>query len=229
MKYLGDLGYKNVYGIELNDEIVRIQNKRYPELRISQGDILDMQYEDNYFDVVLSYGVIEHFPQGLEAPLHSIFHILKPGGVAIVTVPSLNTLRQVKHVFSKHFRFLSIKQNNHVRRLFNKALLPTKRNDDGYAYYVFPQFGNFFEYRLRPKEFEGICIRSGFEILESTPTAHIDGLYHESGRIFRKLFLGFSNWSFQVSTPASYINGLLKEIDFFHNHMHACVLRKPQF
>ena len=229
VKYLGDLGYKNVSGIELNAEIVRIQNNRYPELKIYQGDILNIQYEDDSFDVVLCYGVVEHFPNGLEAPLHSIFQILKPGGIAVVTVPSLNTLRRFKHFFNKHFRFLSLKENNYVRKLFNKPSLPAKRNADGYLYYVYPQFGDFFEYRLKPKEFEDVCINAGFEILESTPISHIDGLYHESGFIFRKFFLRFSNWSFQVSQPADYINDLLKKIEFFHNHMHACVLRKPGF
>lgn len=228
LKYFSDAGYKNVYGIELNAEIVRVQNARYPELKITQGDILNIPQGENFFDVVVCYGVVEHFPAGLDAPLQSLFRTLKPGGVAIVTVPCFNILRQIKHFFHKHFHFLILRENKHIRKLLHKSPLPARRNVAGYLYTVYPQFGDFFEYRLKPKEFEACCTRAGFEIIESIPISHIDGLYHEAGFIFRKLFLSFERWSFQVSKPAGLINGLLKKKKFFHNHMHACVLRKPQ-
>ena len=185
VKYLSDLGYKNVCGIEITDEIVRVQKNRYPELKICQGDILKMQYEESFFDVVVSYGVVEHFPGGLEAPLQAIFRVLKPGGVAIITVPSLNTLRQIKHFFSRFFYFCKIRENNYIRKRLNKTPLPPNKNCGGYLYYVYPRFGDFFEYRLKPRQFEDLCIKTGFEILQSIPIAHIDGLYHESGTLFR--------------------------------------------
>lgn len=228
VKYLNDLGYKNVYGVELNDEIVHIQNIRYPDLKIYQGNIVKLSFPDNSFDMIVSFGVIEHFPSGPEEPLQSIFRILKPNGVAVVTVPSLNTLRMCKIFFSKHFRIHNIKENKFIRKLFHKDVLPQKRNDARYRYYVYPEFGDFFEYRFKPREFEDICVKAGFEILESLPISHIDGLYNESDPIFRKLFLQYSNWSFQVSKPAHLINSLFTRVDFFHNHMHACVLKKPE-
>ena len=227
VKYLSDMGFNNVHGIELNHDIVRIQNAKYPELDIQQGDILDLPYGKNFFDIILSYGVIEHFPAGLEAPLRSFLEALKPNGVAVVTVPSLNKIRQAKLNFCRRFHFLCLKENNNFRRLLNKPPLPTTRNDEGFIFTVDPQFGDFYQYILRPEEFEGLCENVGFEIIESIPISHIDGLYRDSGFVFRKLFLGFNNWSFQVTKPAFYLNSFLKKFDFFHNHMHACVLRKP--
>jgi hypothetical protein len=175
----------------------------------------------------VSYGVVEHFPKGLDAPLKAILRSLKPVGIAIITVPSMNKLRQIKYFFGKPLHFLSIKENNLVRKLFKRAPLPKKRNDEGYLYYVRPQFGHFYEYRLKPNEFEDACLKAGFAIIESIPILHIDGLYHEMGFVFRKLFLSFDNWQFHVSKLAHLLNNILKRIHFFHNHMHACVLRKP--
>jgi SAM-dependent methyltransferase len=228
VKYFSDLGYKNVHGIELNKETVQTVNKIYPQLDVIQGNILSMPYDDNSFDLVVSYGVVEHFPKGLEAPLHSLWKVLKPGGIAIITIPSFNKVRQIKYFLGKPFRFLNFRENNHIRKLFNKPLLPKVRNEVGYLYYVYPQFGDFFEYRLKPKEFEEVCLKTGFKIVESLAISHIDGLYHESGFFFRSCLLKYKDWSFEVSRPAFFLNRILKRISFFHNHMHACVLEKPQ-
>jgi len=64
VKYFSDPGYTDVTGIELNKEIVRVENEKYPELKIRQGDILTHKWAANSFDIVVSYGVIEHFPAG---------------------------------------------------------------------------------------------------------------------------------------------------------------------
>ncbi|MFI5166662.1 MAG: class I SAM-dependent methyltransferase [Thermoanaerobaculales bacterium] len=227
VKYFHDLGYRHVTGIELNRGIVDTLNQRFPELDIIQGNILAMPFDDRVFDLVVSYGVVEHFQQSVEAPLRQLFRVLKTGGIAIVTVPSLNTIRRAKLFLSKHLRFLCLTENNLVRRLFGRKPLPRTRNDKGYLYYVYPQFGDFFEYRLKPEEFEELCLRAGFEIIESVPVGHIDGLFLESGRIFHWLFLSFEHWSFSASRPALWLNELLKKKRFFHNHMHACVVRVP--
>ena len=130
VNYLYDLGFQNIYGIELNHDAVTHINRIFPELNIIQGDLLYMPYDDK-FDVVLSYGVVEHFPDGLELPLLSIYDILKPGGVAIVTVPSFNTLRKFGDFLGRLLTFTNPKRNNYIRMIFNRELLP-KRNKEGF-------------------------------------------------------------------------------------------------
>lgn len=221
VKYLSDLGYENIYGLELNKEIVNWINQVFPELKVDAGNILTMRYPDNYFDRVLSYGVVEHFRQGLDAPLISLFNVLTPGGLAVITVPSFNTLRVIKDKVDSSLDFIHPKRNPFLRRLFRKPDLPNI-DDFEYLYHVYPRRGPFFEYRLTRSEFEKACEAVGFNIIQSIPISHLDGLYHELG----PPLIYFSNWSFRVSLLGTLLNRLLRLLPFFHNHMHACVLQK---
>ena len=216
VKYMTDLGY-DIEGIELNPVVVQEITSRYPTLKITVGDILHIPREDNYYGGIVSYGVVEHFPEGLQRPLKEMFRVLAPGGRAIITVPSLNTLRRWKYHAGK---VLNPKTNNNIRRIFGKKKL--QRNKEGFKHHVFPQFGDFFEYRLSPEEFESELKKTGFQIIESVPISHMDGLYWEFGEMLCR----FKNWKFYPNGLGTLVNDLLKQIPFFHNHMHACVVTK---
>lgn len=217
VKYLADLGYCNVHGIELNAKAVEHINSAFPELQIVQGNILAMPYAMETFDVVLSYGVVEHFPAGVVLPLKKLYEVLKPGGIAIVTVPSLNRIRS----FMARFNLEILQPRTFIRAL--RGIFKQKSKNNAKLYYVSPKYGDFFEYWLTPTEFESVCREAGFEIVESLPIAHIDGLYHSFG----PLLVGFKNWRFRVNKLGHIVNKYFMRHQFFHNHMHACVLLKP--
>lgn len=222
VKYFYDLGYHNIHGIEINNAAVKYINTNFPELNIIQGDILNMPYDNGYFGVVVSYGVIEHFPSGLDAPLKSIWRVLQNDGLAVVTVPSFNPLRRFIYYSDRFFE--SVNPVINIKRLF-KTSVP-RRNREDFLYHVYPQYGKFFEYRLTPNEFASVCINAGFEIVESVPICHIDGLYHLFNPILGDRFIKFKNWQFHISKIAQILNDFLKKVPFLHNHMHACVLKK---
>lgn len=216
VKYLYDHGFKDVCGIEMNGDAVSFLNSRYPELNVVAGNILMMPYQKNTFDVVLSYGVVEHFPAGPEMALAALFEVVKPGGVAIITVPSFNILRRISYYIS----LCDFRRYNWLRKLWKKNLL--KRNGFCNGLYIDPQFGNFFEYRFTKKQFEYYLNNAGFQIIESKPIAHIDGLFHS----FARRFVSFKNWEFKVSKFGRLLNKLFLYVPFLHNHMHACVVKK---
>lgn len=217
VKYFFDKGFKNISGIEINKDTVAAINLHYPELDVIAGDILNMPYAKNSFDVVLSYGVVEHFPDfGPIRPLRALFAVLRPGGVAVITVPSFNILRRISYIVS----FCDVRKLNLLRKLFGKPLLC--RNGKKNGWYVDPQVGPFFEYRFTKKQFEKLCKDAGFEIIESVPISHIDGLFHS----FARPLISFKNWSFTVTRTGTMLNKFFSVIPFFYNHMHACVLKK---
>jgi hypothetical protein len=43
-----------------------------------------------------SFGVVEHWVDGPQAPLRDIFRVLKPGAKAFIAVPSFNSVRRLK-------------------------------------------------------------------------------------------------------------------------------------
>lgn len=221
IKYLNNLGYLNIEGIELNKKIVNELHKKYPEITVKEGNILRMPYKENAFDVIVSYGVIEHFPKGPDLPLKALLKVLKPGGIAIVTVPSFNFIRSIISFFSPLTELANPLTNPLIRKIFSCPSLPAKNGNK--PYYIYPQRGPFFEYWLTPKQFEDICRKSGFEIIESTPICHIDGLYH----IFGSSLVKFQDWRFHVYPQGALLNYIFRKFPFFHNHMHLCVLRKP--
>lgn len=216
VKYLHDRSYKSVYGVELNEEIVTFLNKSFPELNVIYGNIINLLYQQAFFDVVLSYGIIEHFPDGPNLPMRALFNALKPNGIAIVTVPSFTFLRKIKYFISK----FDLRKSNFIRKFFGKRSL--YRNGKNFSFYINPQFGGFFEYQFTPKQFESICKKAGFNIIESKPIAHFDGLFHDFGAPF----ITFKDWQFNISRYGKVLNWILSKVPFLHNHMHACVLTK---
>lgn len=218
VKYLYDRGFHNIHGIEIDQEAVNFLNTYFPELKVVSGDLLNLPYPPEYFDIVLSYGVIEHFPDGPENPMKAMFDVLKPGGLAIVTVPSFNKLRRFKY----YCEILDFRKYNCIRKILGKSLL--QKNGKRFNFYIHPQYGKFFEYRFTPKQFEKICKSAGFEILHELPIAHFDGLFHEFGAPL----ITFKDWQFKVSKFGKIMNAFLSKIPFLHNHMHACILYKPE-
>ena len=222
VKYLHDRGY-NIIGIEYNQETVTNVNRIWPELTVIQGDVLSMSYKDGWFSGIISIGVVEHFIEGPDESLKEIYRVLSADGKAIITVPCFNHLRRFK--IPIHWITANIKRNSLIRKLFKRKPLSNDRwhwRDRIFKYHTFREYGEFYEYRMTPKEFREVLIRNGFTIIEDLPLYHIDGLYHEFGR----LFVQFKKWKFKVYPHGKFLNWLLSRIPFFHNHMHLCVVKK---
>jgi SAM-dependent methyltransferase len=222
VRYFHDRGY-DIEGAELNPDTVAQINQTYPDLKVFVGDVGKLSVPDGYYSGLVSYGTIEHFIAGAEVPLNEHYRVLAPGGIAIITVPSYNRLRRIKYFFDVLLRRLNPRMNNLVRRLLGYQ--PMRRNvqgRDGFRYHVYPQFRDFFEYRLRPREFDDAVRAAGFKILHSLPITHLDGIYHEFG----PPLIEFRNWKFHPTRLALWLDRAFRKIPFFHNHMHAIVATK---
>lgn len=228
VKYMRDRGF-DCDGIEGNPDTVRAVAELCPGLPVLHGDALRLPHGDGTVAGVISLGVVEHFPAGLGAPLRELRRVLRPGGRGVITVPSLNRLRRAKRALLLEEALFLANPRNLLRhsRLARRALgkppldeeLTWNRRRPG-PHAIHPPFGPFFEYRLRPEEFEAELRGAGFRILESRPICHLDGVYLEFGRAL----VGFRGWTFHPNAAGRALDRALRRWPFTHNHMHLCVV-----
>ena len=213
--YLSQLGY-DIEGIELGQEAVNILNKIKPDLTIKQGDVSQLPYENDSISGIISLGVVEHFIEGPEKPLLEMKRVIKPEHYIVITVPSLNYIRQIKHICG----YEKLKKVNFIRQL--SGLKPVNKINTKNPYKYITNDGKFFEYRFTKKEFETEIIDAGLTIIESVPVEHLEGLYHEFG----KILVLWKNKKFQPNILGNIINLCFSKKAFFHNHMHLCICKK---
>lgn len=71
---LQKMGFKNLYGIELNSYAVEFSRTRTKNINIIPGSAFDIPFKDNYFDLVFTSGVLIHInPKDIKEALHEIY------------------------------------------------------------------------------------------------------------------------------------------------------------
>lgn len=83
-------------GIEWGAETVKTVHSLYPDLPIHTGDVTRIKVPDSYYSGYISLGVVEHCQEGPELFLYESYRVLKPGGVALFSVPYFHPLRRLK-------------------------------------------------------------------------------------------------------------------------------------
>lgn len=140
LRWLTDVGHRAV-GIDNNLRIITDGKGR--RLWLVENDVLRKCFGDATFDACLSLGVIEHFPEGPQAPLAELRRVLKPGGLLFVSTPCNNLFRKLV--------------NHPLRDLLNLA------------YRLRGRTLHFVEYRFERRELVEKVRAAGFEILETVP------------------------------------------------------------
>ena len=96
-----------VYGADYSGKAISFAKIILPEVTFSEGSLLSLPYEDNFFDVVLSFQVLEHIePTDLAQAISEVDRVLKPGGIFIPSVPT--SIRPMSTAHFQHFTEKSI-------------------------------------------------------------------------------------------------------------------------
>ncbi|MEO0562498.1 MAG: class I SAM-dependent methyltransferase [Chloroflexota bacterium] len=88
-------GYHAI-GIDFAEQTLRQVKSLYPGLPLHISDLTQLDIADNTCGGYLSFGVIEHREEGPQPFLNEAYRVLKPGRVAIISVPQVNLLRRAK-------------------------------------------------------------------------------------------------------------------------------------
>ena len=119
------LYYDNVDELTLIDKsryTIAILKNKYPEARLIQSKVPPLSdIEDNYFDNIILFQVIEHIKND-HLLISELYRVLKPGGKAFLTTPNASktlarnpwhfkeyTFEDLKHLITKNFKIFEIK------------------------------------------------------------------------------------------------------------------------
>jgi len=83
--------YREIHGLDLTADTAAVQKAfadRGIQTDLRQGDVLQMPYENEYFDTVLLISILEHLkPEDQARAVAEIRRVLKPGGQVVYGVP----------------------------------------------------------------------------------------------------------------------------------------------
>lgn len=125
-------GY-DAYGQDISPEAIAFgQQRGIKRLAAAKGSRIN--FSDNYFDLVLALDVVEHIADD-RAALAELARVLRPAGIAIITVPAYQWLWGKQDVVARHYRRYRLQQlirlverNTNLRPLkksyFNTLLFP---------------------------------------------------------------------------------------------------------
>ena len=75
---LQKMGFKNLYGIEINSYAVELSKQRTKDINIIQGSAFEIPFKDSYFDLVFTSGLLIHIaPSDIEIVMREIHRCTK--------------------------------------------------------------------------------------------------------------------------------------------------------
>ena len=76
--FLKRMGFKNLYGIEINREAIEFSKSITKNIDIIEGSVLDIPFRNNYFDLVFTSGVLIHIsPDNIKKAMEEIHRCAK--------------------------------------------------------------------------------------------------------------------------------------------------------
>lgn len=80
-----------VIGVDVSEKALEAAKQKYvqPNIEFQKIDGLSLPFEDQMFDLIVSFQVIEHIVN-YDTYIHEILRVLKPDGVVLFTTPNMN-------------------------------------------------------------------------------------------------------------------------------------------
>jgi SAM-dependent methyltransferase len=177
-------------GLDWSETLCTRARKGIPGGEFKSGDMRDMPFREGEFGSIVALGSIEHTAEGPEKSLAEFHRVLRPGGIAIITVPYLGSARKVSRFFKTPIRRL--KATRLVMRISGKAgwqgrtlrEARCKTRADWQADFLCDAKGwDFYQYLFTKNQLRPIIENQGFTILEEFITHRAEGIADNFGRI----------------------------------------------
>ncbi|MFX0024317.1 MAG: class I SAM-dependent methyltransferase [Candidatus Hermodarchaeota archaeon] len=211
--YLNKLGY-DIIGVDNNEQSINKLKKYDNSLKVELGDILNLNYPDNFFDAYISMGVVEHFEEGPLEALNEAYRILKPNGLIFLSTPTVNTIRKIIiqpiqniiNIFRGYIKNLmpyitGSKTKTEIHKLDRSGRGKTKK------YY------HFEEYRFSIDEMQDFLKQSNFKVIQTVPHDFHGSKDHAIGLAVDFPFLrAYHSANFKLNPFGKFISRILENI-----------------
>lgn len=88
------IGRENYVGLDYSFNLLKRGASFYDTTSLAvMGDVRSLPLASNQFDTYLSLGILEHFQEGMDTSLRECVRLLKPCGIALISVPHFNVFR----------------------------------------------------------------------------------------------------------------------------------------
>ncbi len=117
LNFLAALGFKNLYGIDLDIEDKEIENAPY---RLYRGDITKTPFANNFFDFALSISVVEHGVD-LKSFFKEVSRILKDNSLLFITTDYWEESKEIDASIKPLGLPWKVFDKNEIQRLITEA------------------------------------------------------------------------------------------------------------
>lgn len=94
----------DVMGMDLSRAVIGQLKERFPDITFVDGDIRSTGLPDAVVDLYFSWGVFEHFEEGLKSCIDEAWRVLKPGGHLFISVPFDNFRHALRGCLASYLR-----------------------------------------------------------------------------------------------------------------------------
>ncbi len=118
-----------VYGTDLSEECIRLTENRIKKLApgvnavIKKCNAESIDFPDGHFDGLIAAEILEHVVDDTQA-VKEFYRLLKPGGIALITVPANQKLWDISDDMAGHKRRYS---RDDLIKLFNSRLFSIEK------------------------------------------------------------------------------------------------------
>jgi len=136
----------DVVGVEINPTHIAKAHERFGDLPITKVDGVELPFDDDTFDVVISFDVFEHIPDP-DAHCREVTRVLKPGGRYLMQTPNKWTnmvFETIRH------RSLTYWRRDHCS-LHTRGMIVKRFKKHGYTvrFYEIKVVTEFFRKKVR--------------------------------------------------------------------------------
>jgi SAM-dependent methyltransferase len=182
-------GWKAI-GVDWSKSLIDRASAEIPEGEFVHGDMRSMPLEDNSIGSIISLGAVEHVIDGPGTALAEYRRVLRPGGVAFITVPFLGPVRRISRAVQEPV--VRAKASPWLRARLGKFTVQGRslaqvraEKIPGWAIDCMATEGGweFYQYQLTRPRMRTALGDAGLTVVDEFVFAHDEGVLHNFGRL----------------------------------------------